>query len=250
MNSIYVGLITFVCTLGGSLLGLYLRETLPAHHLSSESKEAIKMGAGFIATLAALVLGLLISSSKDSFDTLNAALTNSGARLIMADRYLASYGPEAAPIRHELREALTRVVQKLWSGDAAQQSAFERVAGMERILIQVRGLTPNDETRRWLQSQALNMFNKVLKERWLAIQHSQVSLPFAFWVVLLLWLTALFAAIGLLASRNTTVLVVMFVCALSISGAVFLIHEMNEPLQGLIHVSPQPILKTLDLLGK
>ena len=249
MNSLLIGLITFVCALGGALLGLSLRGVLPEHHLSQESKDAIKMGAGFIATLTALVLGFLISSAKDSFDTMNGALTRGGARVILLDRTLAHYGQETAPIRSELRGIVESGVKAIWSKEARRQAAFERVARMERIQSLIVGMVPLTDAQRWLQSRALEFCGELLEERWQALEQKQLSLPTPFWAVLLLWLVALFASIGLLAARNNTVYAVLFVCALSISGAVFLVHEMNEPMAGLIHVSQKPLLKALDHLG-
>ena len=44
-------------------------------HVSAESKDAVKLGIGLIATMTALVLGLLVSTAKSSFDTKHNELT-------------------------------------------------------------------------------------------------------------------------------------------------------------------------------
>jgi hypothetical protein len=54
-----IGAVVFVCTLGGALAGIWLRERLPGHHLSDESKDTMKLGVGLIATMTALVLFLI-----------------------------------------------------------------------------------------------------------------------------------------------------------------------------------------------
>jgi len=94
-----VALIAFVCIFGGALLGLFLRTLLPEHHLRDDSRDALKLGAGLIATLVALVLGLLVSSAKSSFDAMNSGLTELGAKVILLDRILAQYGPETMEAR-------------------------------------------------------------------------------------------------------------------------------------------------------
>jgi hypothetical protein len=253
MNSIGVAVITFTCAFGGALIGLLLCSVLPQHHLSKESKDAIKMGAGLIATLTALVLGLLISSAKDSFDTMNGAMTQGGTKIILLDRTLAGYGPEVSAVRDQLRRSVVAMVATIWSknkNNKARLNAFESAREMEDIQRKLRGLTPQNDFQRSLQSQAINISNELLQARWLAIEQAQISLPAPFFGVLLFWLAALFASIGLLASRNGTVFVVLFVCAISVAGAVFLIHEMNGPLAGMIKVSKAPLLKVLDHLGK
>lgn len=253
MGSMPIGLITFVCAFGGALTGLFLVSKLPEHHLSKESKDAIKMGAGFIATLTALVLGLLISSAKDSFDQMSNAMAQGGTKVILLDRVLAHYGPETKTVRAFLRDSVAVGVDAIWGKDKKQPAkvrAFEATPGMETVQSEIRKLLPQNDVQRSFQVQAIDLSNELLQTRWQTIEQAQVTLPTPFFVVLLFWLSALFAATGLLASRNPTVLVVLLVCAISISGAVFLIHEMNRPLDGIIQVSKKPLLKALEYIGK
>ena len=64
VSPIAISLIAFACIFAGTLLGFFLRFSLPQHHLGNESKDAVKLGTGMIATLAALVLGLLDQARK------------------------------------------------------------------------------------------------------------------------------------------------------------------------------------------
>jgi fluoride ion exporter CrcB/FEX len=73
MSALAVSAIIFLSTLGGIFLGALLRRTLPKHHLNEHAKDVVRLGAGFIATSAALVLGLLIAAAKGSFDGSNSA---------------------------------------------------------------------------------------------------------------------------------------------------------------------------------
>ena len=69
-------------------------------------------------------------------------------------------------------------------------------------------------------------------------------------VVLVLWLTVIFISFGLFAPINATVLSSLFVSALSVSGAVFLILEMYAPYSGLIQISNAPLRAALAQLGQ
>ena len=81
-------------------------------------------------------------------------------------------------------------------------------------------------------------------------QAKQPSVPAdAVRVVLLLWLTVIFASFGLFAPRNATVLAVLAVCALSVAGAVFLITELDNPFEGLLKVSAEPMRFAYDRLN-
>jgi Protein of unknown function (DUF4239) len=253
MNSMVTSLIAFACIFGGALVGFFLRSVLPDLHLRDDSKDVVKLGSGLIATLAALVLGLLVSSAKTSFDEMNAGITQSGAKIILLDRLLASYGPETKATREQLRRTVAAGIKMIWpehTTGASGLTAFERVNGMEAIQKNLRELTPATDAQRQLLSQAQQVSNDLLQYRWLLIEQEQGSLPTVFLAVLVFWFAMLFATFGLFAPPNVTVIVVLLVCALSVSGALFLILEMNRPLEGMMKVSGAPLYKALDQLGR
>ena len=86
-------LISAACIFGGAVLGLLLSGLLPERHLRDNSRDTVKVVSAMIATLAALVLGLLVGSAKNSFDGTNTAVIENGARAVLLDRALAAYGP-------------------------------------------------------------------------------------------------------------------------------------------------------------
>ena len=253
MNSISVSLIIFACVFGGAFFGLFLRTILPGHHLSDEAKEAVKLGAGLVATLTALVLGLLISSSKSSFDATNTMITQSGAKILMMDRVLASYGPETKEIRGLLQRFLRARIAKIWPEEIKKLPGADfsgKSVDMEEIQVVLRNLVPQNDLQRSFQIQAIQISDDLSQLRWLLFEQLQTSLPPMFLGVLLFWLTILFACFGLLAPRNGTIIVVFLVCAISVAGAIFLILEMEKPLTGTMKVSGAPMVKTLEHLGK
>ena len=253
MYSILVSLVVFVCVFGGALLGLFLRTVLPGHHLSEEARDAVKLGAGLVATLTALVLGLLISSSKGSFDETNTMLTQSGAKILLMDRVLANYGPEAKEIRGLLQHFLRARITKIWPEEIEKLPGADfsgKSVGMEQIQVVLRNLVPQNDLQRSFQIQAIQISDDLAQLRWLLFEQLQTSLPPMFLGVLLFWLTVLFACFGLLTPRNGTVIVVFLVCAISVAGAIFLILEMEKPLTGTMKISGAPMVKTLEHLGK
>jgi hypothetical protein len=250
MSSLEISFITLAIVFGGALLGIGLRAVLPQSELSGESREVVKLGVGLIATMAALVLGLLIASAKSSFDTQNAELTEMSSKVILLDRILSHYGPDAKEARDVLRNSVIGALDSLSSKDASISSQFGSSSRGEVLYDKVQGLSPKDDAQRAIQAQALNILVGLGQTRWLvaAQRGNSVSVPML--VVLVAWLTIIFISFGLFAPRNVTVVVSLLVSALSVSGAIFLILEMYSPYAGLIHVSGAPLRAALAHLGQ
>ena len=253
MGSQTIFLISAGCIFGGAVFGLLLGRVLPAEHLRDNSRSTVKVVTGMIATLAALVLGLLISSANTSFDAIDTAITQSGARIILLDRALANYGPETKNAREQLRGVVVTGIEMFWPsgrGKGAGLEGFERAGGMEALQKEIRELAPATNIQRELRSEAEKLSGEMLEARWLLIAQAQHAIPITFLVVLLFWLTMLHIGFGLLAPRNTTVIAALVISALSVSGAMFLILEMYQPLNGMIKVSNAPLRKALEHLGR
>jgi hypothetical protein len=246
-------LIAFACTFGSGLLGLLLNKMLPDHHLSKTTRDAVILGAGLIATLTALVLGLLVSSAKSTFDTMNAELTQNGANIILLDRAMARYGPNTKEIRDLLRLAVATRIEMVWGENKGNQSGLleaEKKAGMEEVQDKLRRLSPQNDYQRLLHAQALQIAGDIVQSRWLMVEQARSSIPTPFLVILVFWLAIFFLCFGLFAESNGTVIGVMFVCCLSVCFAIFLVLEMSHPLQGMIKLSSAPLSAALDLIGK
>jgi hypothetical protein len=250
MSSLEISLVTMAVVFGGALLGITLRAVLPQSQLSGESREVVKLGMGLIATMAALVLGLLIASAKSSFDTQNAELTDMSSKIVLLDRILAHYGPDAKEARDALRSSVVGALDSLSAKSFAVPSQSGSVPNGEVLYDKIQGLSPKDDAQRSMQAQALSIMVGVGQTRWLlaAQKGNSVSVPML--VVLVAWLTIIFISFGLFAPRNATVVASLLVSALSVSGAVFLILEMYSPYAGMIHVSGAPLRAALAHLGQ
>ena len=248
MSSITVSLIVFACVFGGALLGILLHAVLPQHHLSSETKDIVKLGMGLVGTMAALVLGLLVASAKGSYDAQSAELTQMSANIALLDRGLAIYGPETKETRALLHAAVARLIDQVWSKDPASRLAPP--SGGEILYEKVQGLSPKNDTQRSLQSQALSVAVDIGKTRLLMYEQATTAVSIPLLVVLVLWLTVIFISFGLFAPFNATVVSSLFVAALSVSGAIFLILEMYSPYTGVIQISDAPLRAALAHVGQ
>jgi hypothetical protein len=251
MNALAVGVVVLLCVFGRALAGLFLRARLPDHHLKDDSKEIIKLAIGVVSTMAALVLGLLVSSAKGSFDRTGDELTLASAKVVQLDSVLVQYGPEASELRARLGQIFQGTVDALLSQDnlrLAQVRAPRTGAHVEDFQAGVRALAPTSDDQRSLRSQAQALVEEMSATRLLLLlqQHDSISTPLL--VVVVAWLTLIFVGFGLFTPRNATVIASLFLCALAVSGAIFLILEMDDPLAGMVRVSDEPMRRALAIL--
>ena len=250
MSSVTVSLSIFACIFGGALFGLLLRAILPPHHLSRESQDIVKLGMGLVGTMAALVLGLLVASAKGSYDAQSTELTQMAANVALLDRVLVRYGPETKEPRALLRGNLVRVLDHVWSKNESAPQLAPPSTGGEILYEKIQGLSPQNDTQRSLQGLALSIAVDLGKTRWLMYEQATTSVPLPLLVLLALWLTAIFISFGLYAPLNATVVSSLFVAALSVSCAIFLILEMYTPYTGLLQISSAPLRAALAYLGQ
>lgn len=253
MTALAIGGLVFVAVFGAALLGTYVRARLPDHHLSADARTIVTLGMGLIGTMSALVLSLLISSAKTGHDTRAAELTQVSADVVLLDRVLAYYGPETTDARALLRDAVAQAIDRLWPPDERSQ-ATPLIAQSNRLDVlygKIHALTPENDTQRSLHTQALALTMTLARTRLMLLEQSGSSIPAAFLVVLVLWLSVILVNFGLFAPpKNATVIAALFVCALAFSSAIFLILELDEPFKGFSQISSAPLRSALAQLGR
>ena len=253
MNAVVIASTVFALILSGAMLGMWLRAVLPQAHLEAGSMDVIKLATGLIATLSALVLSLMISSAKSSFDRINNSMIENAARIVMLDHALQSYGKEAVEVRVRLKKEYGSRVRALTSGSTAELTLLDTPgvrSEFERILARVAQLAPTDEAQKAAKARALQIGEDIVNTRALTTMHMHGSIAMPLLFVLACWLVLIFTAFGLIGARNRTVFAALFFGAAAAAGAILLILEMDQPFGGLITISGDPLRDALSHLGK
>jgi len=250
MHVFLTTLFVFTCVFGGALLGMFLRNVLPAIHLTPESKETIKLGMGLVGTMAALVLGLLVAAAKDAYDKQGSEVTQLSAKILMLDRALAHYGPETQPARTVLKRTVADAIGRMWPSDSGQSSQLMPMAKGEDLYDKIEELAPQTEEQRTIKAAALSLAIEMGEMRWLMFAQATNTITVPFLVVVVFWITVIFISFGLNAPHNATIVTALFLCALAVTGCIFLIQEMYTPYHGVIQVSSVPLRQALAHLGQ
>ncbi len=248
MSPLLMSMIVFACVLAGAFLGIFLRNTLPKHHLSEATKDVVKLGTGLIGTITGLVLGLLIASANSTFETQSSQVQQMVANIIVLDQTLAQYGPEAVSARNLMRRVVVSLADRIWhenSSPSGELAPFEASAAALSLFDEILKLSPRNEMQRSLQARAISTLQEIGKTRLLLFAEAGAAIPVPFLVVLIFWLAIIFASFSLFADNNATTIVALCIFALSASAAIFLVLELGQPFTGLMRISSEPLRNAL-----
>ena len=246
MTHFLIGLIAFMAIFGASVVGILAARAMPEQHLSDETRTAVSVSAAIVGTLSALVIGLMISTASSSFSTRSNEVTAIALDLVLINRVMQRYGPEASDVRANLRTYATAQMQELFPAPGARSQSTEAIVGMmEATQDSILSLAPTDERKRWLRSQALTLSASVLQARWALAERAGSTIPMPFLILLIFWLAIVFASFGLFAPRNATAIAGLCLCSIAVSGGITMILELDSPFSGLVRVSAEPMRKAL-----
>ena len=248
MSPLAVSLIVFAVVMAGVLIGAFLRNRLPQHHLADDTKDVVRLGTGLIGTIAALVLGLLIASANSSYDAQSGEVRRLTANIILLDQLLAQYGPEARPARDLMRRAIDPLIERIWRENrspSAVQAPFVATAAAEEAFREIQMLAPSSEVQRAFKARAIDLSNDLAQTRLLLFEQADSAIPLPFLAVLVFWLAIIFSSFSLFSRLNPIAVAALLVFALSASGAIFLILELSQPFSGLMQISSTPLRNAL-----
>ena len=249
MNTEIISLIIFGCVVGAVLIGKAFHRLLPEDHLSADTKETVKLAMGLLATMSALLLGLLVASAKSSYDNARNQVIEMAAKVAFLDRVLIGYGPEAGDVRNLLREAIEDTAHRMppLKANTGSKLAPNTQAG-NAIYVAIQRLTPNDEMQRSLKAQATTLAVELGQLRTLLVAESISSISKPLLIVVSFWLVIIFLSFTLIAPRNATATFALIVSAVAVATAIFLILELDRPFNGLLRIPSERILNVLSQL--
>lgn len=248
MNPLQTSLVAFACISGGTFLGIFVRHKLPDRHLSGDTKDIVRQGTGLIATLASLVLGLLIASANGKYETESGQIKQLTANIVLLDNTLDLYGQDAAPVRALLRREIGMLTDRIWGENRpsfGKARPFEASALGLSLYSELLKLTPKTDVQRFLQARANDTLIDIGKTRLLLFTNAGGTIPIPFLIVLVGWLALIFASISLFAESNARTIAILCIFSFAASAAIFLILELSQPFTGLMMISDQPLRDAL-----
>ena len=245
-------LFALIAMFGGGLIGLYVARALPSHHLTKESGAVVKLSAAVVASLTSLVLALMLSAANGAYSVNAGIVTKLGSDIIQLDHMLRAYGPEADAARVHLRDYAGRKSEELFPAAPPPSRDSRGTADLlDRLLDSILSLTLADRRHTALAAQALSITNQIYAERWLLWENPGTTVPAPFLFVLIFWLFLVFVSFGVFAPPNLTVVASLFLSALAVTGAIFLILQLGDPMHhSWLQISGEPLQRALSEIGR
>lgn len=242
-GTLLIGVIAFAAILGGAFIGVEARNRLPKDCLNDETKSLVSVSTAVVATVSALVLGLLISNANTRFTRLGGDVTALSAQILRLDHILRRYGADAEPTRELLLQYGEQKSRDLFPDDASEvrlgnPATYELLQRIEDMLLTLKPTDPRDQ---WWLSQALSLAAKIGDTRWLLAQQVGQGTPKAFVALLVFWLALLFTSFGLFSPPNLITSTTLTLCALAVAAAVAMFLELEQGFGGVIRISPEPM---------
>jgi hypothetical protein len=247
MSPLSTSLVVGLVLVAGALSGVGLRRFLPEGHLDQHTKDIVRLGAGLMATIVGLVLGLLISSAKATYDTQRDEVRQMTASVVVVDNLLDQYGAQSRPARLALRKAIPAMADRMWGDDAEQavNAPFKATSEGQAAIRAIRALSPATDDERYFQNQALQAMTSLGQMRLVLYEQAGGRMPFLFLAVVVAWLFVLFASFSLFSPLNPTAIGAVVIIAVSAAAAIFLILEMYHPFSGLMQIDSTPLRQAL-----
>lgn len=246
MNTSLTTAVVSACLLAAVWIGIRIRRFLPEEHLCPDTRDTVKLAMGLVATMSALLLGLLVSSAKSSYDATHTEVTQLASTFRLFDRVLEIYGPPAAGVRGELHALIEDSTRRMWPDEAdGPVSAKPKQLLADAYYVALLKLLPRDDTERALKEQAVSLIVEIGRLRALMRAESTPPISKPMLAVVVLWLVVIFLGFSLIAPPNLTARFALNASAMCVAGAIFLILELNQPFGGLMRISSEPMRNML-----
>ena len=247
MGNVTLSTLTFALLSSVAILCMYLHPRLAEHHRDSETAAAVSKIANIFVVITSLVFGLLITSSKTTFESVDRNIHIYATELVLLDRLLRNYGSDASNARAALKAYVEEAIAHPAQTDELAHIK-EDTAGhaLDLVGMAIDQIQPVDSFHERLFANAQSYYREVVRQRWVIVEQSEGVIPKPIICMLIAWLTLIFASFGYRAPKNAVVISMVLLSAMLISASLYLILDMDIPFRGPIRISYEPYSRALN----
>ncbi len=243
MSSDKFAFLVAVAMFGAGLIGLLLQRVLPEHHTTGGSRDLIAAVVGLLTLLCALVTGLMIWTAYGVYSGQNTQIQALASKVMQLDLALSDYGPEANPARAQLREALGKTIDQVWSANESDSnfaaetfaSALQNMRAREKVL---QGLHPSNDEQKQALAAAMSAANALSQARMQMSFALTAPISYPLLLIVVGWVVCLFCGFGLTSRGTLTSVIALAVGSIAVASAVLLdsgaFHSLFRAVSGFV----------------
>lgn len=246
MTSPWISLLVFVCLSGSALGMLFLYPRLPSRHRDDATETVLRLVAGIFTLMTSLVFGLMINSARNTYESIDANVHDYATQLIILDRTLRHYGPDADPARGDLASYVEIAISHpARASDALRNRADPAGVALDTLGNALASIQPDDRYRQEMILDIRQHYREIVERRWKVVEQSEGSIPTEIVGMLIAWLSLVYAGFGFRAPRNAVVVTTFVGSSALLAASFYLVLDMNVPFSGPIQVSDAPLRRAL-----
>jgi hypothetical protein len=250
MNSMTISSVVFALVLGGGFVGMVLRRILPQEHLGQDAKDTMRLAIGLVVTMTGMVMGMLVSSAKTYYDGQRNKVSEMSTEIILLNSALGAFGHDSEPLRIEARRFVGDAADRIWPKENSSLYQLRPENDNTTVAEQLQLLTPKNEMQVIAKAQVASLIQSLHRSYWLMfLESEQATIPLPLLFVVTSWLVTIFISFGIFAPPNSTVIATLIVCALAVSGAIFIIMEMYSPFSGVLRISSTAVRDAMEQMA-
>jgi hypothetical protein len=252
MHELLVASAVFICLVAAALISFLVSDRMPERDRQDDTHTVVRLAANIFVVATSLVLGLMMTSAKNTFESVDQSVHAFATELILLDRSLKRYGPEADEVRRRLAAYVHQAAHVTWEGPNGLPGVEDRVAEslLEDLEASFAAMRPSDPVRIQLWRDVQANLQNVVRRRWSLVEESEGTIPPALLVVVTSWLAVIFASFGYRAPRNAVVITTLVAAAFLIAVAFYLILDLDQPFAGAIEVSSAPLQRAEEQISR
>jgi len=252
MHEVLVASAVFICLVAAALGSFLVSERMPERDRQEDTYNVVRLAANIFVVATSLVLGLMMTSAKNTFESVDQSVHAFATDLILLDRSLKRYGPEADEVRRRLAAYVHQSAHVTWEGPNGLPGVEDRVAEslLEDLEASFAAMRPSDPVRIQLWRDVQTNLQNVVRRRWSLVEESEGTIPTPLLVVVTAWLAVIFASFGYRAPRNAVVVTTLVAAAFLIAVAFYLILDLDQPFAGAIQVSSAPLQRAEEQISR
>ena len=244
MREVLIAVAIFACLAAASLVSLAVSNSLPPEHRKNDTSRVVRLPATLFVVMTAIVLGLMVNSARNTFESIDHNVRSYAADMILLDRTLRQYGPEAAKVRQPLVAYLQRVIGEPSGAEIPAANKLSELL-LKEVDTRLSAITPVDAAHGSLLQDAHHRLKEMLELRRVLVEQSEGSIPRLLIAMLVAWLVLIFASFGFGVPRNAITISTCLVSAALIAATFYLIMDMDMPFAGPIQISLKPLERAL-----